>query len=76
MPFDQVRSLLFTPAADEGKLRRGLNAGADAVIWDLEDAVAASEKRSARARVVSLLEEDAKAPCLRFVRVNGHGTTE
>lgn len=76
MPFDQVRSLLFTPAADEGKLRRGLQAGADAVIWDLEDAVAASEKRSARARVVSLLEEDAEAPCLRFVRVNGYGTTE
>jgi citrate lyase beta subunit len=35
-----ARSLLFAPGDDERKLVRALSSGADAVIADLEDAVA------------------------------------
>src|SRR5262245_12429389 len=44
-----MRSLLFIPADDERKLAKGLTAGADALILDLEDAVAAPRKAAARA---------------------------
>jgi citrate lyase subunit beta/citryl-CoA lyase len=44
-----MRSLLFIPADDERKLAKGLSTGADALILDLEDAVAAQRKAAARA---------------------------
>jgi citrate lyase subunit beta/citryl-CoA lyase len=44
-----MRSLLFIPADDEKKLAKGMAAGADALILDLEDAVAAPRKAAARA---------------------------
>jgi citrate lyase subunit beta/citryl-CoA lyase len=43
-----MRSLLFIPADDEKKLAKGVATGADALILDLEDAVAASRKAAAR----------------------------
>ena len=46
--FDFVRSVLFVPANDERKLVRAFDSGADAVILDLEDAIAPAEKESAR----------------------------
>jgi citrate lyase subunit beta / citryl-CoA lyase len=67
-----ARSFLFVPGSDEGKLGKALEAGADAVIADLEDAVVAAEKPRARALVAEVLAGD--APCLRLVRVNGAGT--
>ncbi|MEP6811983.1 MAG: CoA ester lyase [Actinomycetota bacterium] len=76
MGFDRVRSLLFAPASDEGKLRGSLAAGADAVIWDMEDGVAQTEKAAARNRVAQLLNEEAHGTTLRLVRVNGHGTDD
>src|SRR5688500_13935373 len=44
-----MRSLLFIPADDERKLAKGTSTGADALILDLEDAVAAARKTVARA---------------------------
>ena len=45
-----VRSLLFAPGSDERKLAKALASDADAVVADLEDAVAAGrEGRSTRA---------------------------
>lgn len=76
MSIDRVRSLLFAPGSDERKLHGSLAAGADAVIWDLEDGVAPAEKAAARSRVASLLVGDAPPPTLRLVRINGHGTAE
>lgn len=43
-----MRSLLFVPGDSERKLEKGLGAGADVVIVDLEDSVAAANKTAAR----------------------------
>ncbi|WP_114226859.1 MULTISPECIES: HpcH/HpaI aldolase/citrate lyase family protein [Sphingomonas] len=42
------RSWLFVPADSEKKIARALDCGADAIIFDLEDSVAPSEKPRAR----------------------------
>lgn len=69
-----ARSLLFVPGDDEHKLARALASGADAVIADLEDAVAAPAKAGARALALQALGEAPRTGSLRLVRVNGHGT--
>ncbi|HEX2151560.1 MAG TPA: aldolase/citrate lyase family protein, partial [Stellaceae bacterium] len=51
-----MRSLLFVPADSERKLARGLEAGADALILDLEDSVAASNRPTARRLAREFLE--------------------
>jgi citrate lyase subunit beta / citryl-CoA lyase len=43
-----MRSLLFVPGDDARKLSKGLLSGADAIIVDLEDSVAAARKADAR----------------------------
>jgi citrate lyase beta subunit len=60
------RSLLFAPGDDERKLIRARACGADAVVADLEDAVAPPAKAAARELVARL------APPV--VRVNAAGT--
>lgn len=62
----QLRSLLFVPGDDERKLRGAADRGADAVVVDLEDAVAETQKDAALAAARVAL---AAAPA--FVRVNG-----
>lgn len=75
-----MRSLLFIPADSEKKLAKGLSSGADCLILDLEDSVAAEAKPKARELahefLVSALRETAR-PRL-YVRVNGlkSGLTE
>jgi citrate lyase subunit beta/citryl-CoA lyase len=44
-----MRSLLFVPGDSERKLEKGIGSGADVVIVDLEDSVAAANKPAARA---------------------------
>ena len=65
----QVRSLLFAPGSDEHKLVKALESDADAVVADLEDAVAPGEKQGARelVREVFARPADASGP-LRLVR--------
>lgn len=70
-----ARSLLFAPGDDERKLVRALSSGADAVIADLEDAVADVAKADARSLSLQLLNQAPPGGSLRLVRVNGHGTT-
>lgn len=73
MNISTLRSLLFAPAAEERKLRNALEAGADAVIADLEDGTAPAEKEAARAIVEAVFaEEDAR--CARIVRLNAADT--
>lgn len=67
-----IRSFLFAPANHPRKVEKVFAAGADAIILDLEDACAASEKEESRAVAVQAL----KAPrsCLGYVRVNAADT--
>jgi citrate lyase beta subunit len=68
-----ARSLLFVPGNDPHKLEKALSAGADAVVADLEDAVPAAEKETARRLSAERLAE-ARTASLRGVRVNAAGT--
>lgn len=71
-----MRSLLFVPGDSEKKLDKGLSSGADALIVDLEDSVAADRKAEARATALAFLQDAAKKanrPRL-LVRVNALDT--
>ena len=68
-----LRSILFAPGDDERKLRRAASSGADAVVFDLEDAVALTAKTQARAVTRSFLSEP-RGVAARFVRVNAVDT--
>ncbi len=68
-----ARSFLFAPGSEERKLVRALGCGADAVIADLEDAVAPAEKSAARQLATTLLDE-VPTDAARLVRVNAGGT--
>ena len=65
-----LNSLLFVPASRPERIAKALAAGADAVIVDLEDAVAPGEKDAARAALAAAL--DAARPVM--VRVNAADT--
>jgi citrate lyase subunit beta/citryl-CoA lyase len=65
------RSYLYGPGSNERILTKVLDAGADAVILDLEDAVPLDQKLSARAAVADLVARRATdAACEVHVRVN------
>jgi citrate lyase subunit beta/citryl-CoA lyase len=70
----RLRSLLFVPGDSERKFARAKDSGADALILDLEDSVAASEKPAARAHVASLIGPVAKRDWTFVVRVNALDT--
>jgi citrate lyase subunit beta/citryl-CoA lyase len=70
----RLRSLLFVPGDSERKFAKGRDCGADALILDLEDSVAASEKAAARAHVARLLEPEATLAWTFIVRVNALDT--
>lgn len=67
------RTFLFAPANHPRRTEKAFTLGADAVILDLEDACAVSEKIPSRAKVVEAM----KLPrtCLGYVRVNPMSTT-
>src|SRR6266446_6335399 len=66
----QMRSFLFVPADSERKLARGLDSGADALILDLEDSVAASNRPLARRQARDFLEAHGADRIRRYVRIN------
>jgi citrate lyase subunit beta/citryl-CoA lyase len=65
-----IRSFLFVPADSERKLARGLESGADALILDLEDSVAAANRPTARKLARAFLEAHGSERVARYVRVN------
>lgn len=67
-----LRSMLFAPGNHPRKVAKVFAAGADAVILDLEDAVAITEKPVTRAKVVQALQSPRQ--CLGYVRINGLDT--
>jgi len=68
-----ARSFLFAPGSEERKLVRALESDADAVVADLEDAVAPAEKVAARDLALGLVAA-AATRSVRLVRVNAVGT--
>jgi citrate lyase subunit beta/citryl-CoA lyase len=65
----KLRSLLFVPGDRPDRVQRGAACGADALILDLEDAVAIEAKAEARRCVAAALREGPR-PVPYFVRVN------
>jgi citrate lyase subunit beta/citryl-CoA lyase len=66
------RSFLFAPGNHARRVEKALTLSADAVILDLEDAVAVPEKAATRATVVEALAGPRR--CLGYVRVNATTT--
>jgi citrate lyase subunit beta / citryl-CoA lyase len=65
------RSLLYVPATRESFVARAHTRGADAIILDLEDAVAPSEKPAARAalaKAVPMVRQSGAEVCVRINR--------
>jgi citrate lyase subunit beta/citryl-CoA lyase len=66
----KLRSMLFVPGDSAKKFERARDAQADALILDLEDAVATPKKAEARAHVASLLGRAGAYDWRFFVRIN------
>jgi citrate lyase subunit beta/citryl-CoA lyase len=64
----RLRSLLFVPGDRPDRMEKALALGADALILDLEDAVAIAAKPAARAAVAAFLAQPRRVRL--FVRVN------
>jgi citrate lyase subunit beta/citryl-CoA lyase len=67
-----TRSYLFVPADRPERYAKALASGADAVIVDLEDAIAPASKDMARQALAQWLENVGEASIV--VRINGFGT--
>ena len=70
----KLRSLLFVPGDRPDRMEKALGAGADALILDLEDAVAPSAKQVARHEVAHFLNQHNGSRI--FVRVNPQGSPD
>ncbi|OAQ52007.1 citrate lyase subunit beta [Natrinema mahii] len=68
------RSVLFAPGDEPEIMRKAAASEADVVVFDLEDAVAPSDKAAAREAVRDVLDDAAAEP-ERCVRVNPVGTS-
>lgn len=66
----RLRSLLFVPGSRPDRFDKALAAGADAVILDLEDAVAPTDKERARGAIASWLAPHRAV----ILRINGADT--
>jgi len=71
-----MRSLLFVPADGGSKLDKAMASGADGVIVDLEDSIAAESKESARKLALDFLKsaQSRKDRPQLLVRINGLDT--
>lgn len=68
------RSVLYIPASRERALEKARELAADAIIFDLEDAVSPDEKVRARELLAGVLRTADYGARARIVRVNGLGT--
>lgn len=76
MPTDQHprRSMLYMPGSNARALEKGRTLACDALIMDLEDAVAPDAKKQARAQIVAALQEGGYGQREIIVRTNGLDT--
>jgi len=65
------RSVLYMPGSNSRALEKGRSLPADALILDLEDAVAPDAKREARAKIVAALQQGGYGRREIIVRING-----
>jgi citrate lyase subunit beta/citryl-CoA lyase len=70
----RLRSVLYIPGANERALEKAAGIDADALILDLEDAVAPAAKDEARSRVSALVAERFYEGRTVTIRVNGLGS--
>jgi citrate lyase subunit beta / citryl-CoA lyase len=68
-PESALRSWLFTPGSDARKLAKASTSDADALILDLEDAVADSKKAEARTMVAAEIRQHGGSGAV-YIRVN------
>ncbi|MGR3503051.1 HpcH/HpaI aldolase/citrate lyase family protein [Pseudaestuariivita sp.] len=68
------RSVLYLPASNSRALDKARNLAADAIIFDLEDAVAPGQKETARDVLAAELKAGGYAPRRRIVRINDSET--
>jgi len=68
------RSVLYIPGSKERALDKARNLPVDAIIFDLEDAVASEEKTNARATLKAALAQGGYGSRIRIVRINGLDT--
>ena len=68
------RSVLYIPGSKERALEKAETLPVDAIIFDLEDAVAPAEKDAARETLAEALRSRAYGSRYRIVRVNGADT--
>ncbi len=70
----RIRSVLYVPGANQRALDKARGLAADALILDLEDAVAPEAKPAARDLVCEMVRSGAFAGRPLAVRINGSGT--
>ncbi|MCF7550709.1 CoA ester lyase [Pseudonocardia sp. WMMC193] len=70
-----VRSLLFVPGGRVDMLPKVVRSRPDAVVVDLEDSVAHSDKERARVAVVEALTADRPGAGTVLIRINARGTS-
>lgn len=68
------RSSLAVPGSDPHKMEKSMDAGADEVFFDLEDAVAADRKAEARRLVIEAITRLGPFPHVQAVRINEVGS--
>jgi (3S)-malyl-CoA thioesterase len=68
------RSVLYIPGSKDRALDKARTLAADAIIFDLEDAVTPDEKAAARATLRAELDKGGYGNRVRLVRINGFGT--
>jgi len=71
LPELPIRSYLYVAGSDPHQIEKALSSEADAVVIDLEDAVAQGRKDEARRIAAGVLEREHEKPV--FVRVNSSG---
>ncbi|SFR08113.1 HpcH/HpaI aldolase/citrate lyase family protein [Poseidonocella sedimentorum] len=69
-----LRSVLYLPASNARALEKAQGLQADAIIFDLEDAVAPEEKAAAREALHQALAQRNYGSRIRIVRINGLDT--
>ncbi|MBF0239065.1 MAG: hypothetical protein HQM12_15305 [SAR324 cluster bacterium] len=73
MPQSPRRSLLFVPGSEPRRIEKSMDAGADMIIFDLEDSVSPEKKDMARKLVIEALQQNFGQTELA-VRINAAGT--
>jgi len=66
-----LRSVLYIPASKERALEKARGLACDAIIFDLEDAVAVGEKANARSLLGETLKSGGYGSRMKIVRING-----